>query len=59
MNAEQIQTLVSWLNAQISIANTTISEAQQSNDYGRLAGYEGKKEAYCDCLARLTAKMSA
>lgn len=56
MNAEQLQTMIRWLNEQIAYASSTINEAQQSSNYGRLAVYEGMREAYTKCLTRLTSK---
>ena len=54
MSNEQLQDLVSWLTQQIDHTNRAIKEANQSNNFGREAQYEGMRDAFIRCLNKLS-----
>ncbi len=45
---------ITWLNKQIDNANHVIRESQENSNFGREAKYEGVREAFLECLNKLT-----
>ena len=54
MNKDQLQALVKWLNEQISLTNTSISEAHYTNNFARETQHEGMRDAFMRCLNKIT-----
>ena len=46
---EQLHEFVRWLESQIDHSKHVINEANETSNYGRLAMYEGMREAYMQC----------
>jgi hypothetical protein len=53
MHNKQVNDLVSWLREKLSETESVIKESKISHNYGRATQYEGKKEAYMECLRKL------
>ena len=53
MQNKQVNDLVSWLREKLSETESVIKESRISHNYGRATQYEGKKEAYMECLRKL------
>lgn len=47
---EQLQEFVRWLSSQIDHTKYGISEANEKNNYGKMAMCEGMREAYMQCI---------
>ncbi len=57
MSLEQLQEIVDWLKHQIKYLESSISEAQQTNNYGRKLQHEGMRDAFIKCLNQLNKYM--
>jgi hypothetical protein len=53
MNAKQLQDLMDWLRQKLQETDSKIKESQVCHNYGKATQYEGKKEAYLECLRKL------
>lgn len=53
MSLEQLQVLVKWLEHQISYLESSIENAQETNNHGRKLQHQGMKEAFVKCLNQL------
>ena len=53
MSSEQIQTIIRWLNDQINLTNSRISEAHRTNNFGKETQFEGMRDAFMRCLNKL------
>lgn len=57
MSLEQVQEIVNWLKYQIRYLDSSIEDAQQTNNYGRRIQQEGMREAFIKCLNQLNKYM--
>jgi len=57
MSLEQLQEMVKWLEHQVAYLESSISEAQQANNYGRKLQHEGMRDAFVKCLNQLNKNM--
>lgn len=57
MSLEQLQEIVNWLKYQIKYLESSINEAQQTNNYGRKLQHEGMRDAFIKCLNQLNKYM--
>ena len=53
MSKDQLQALIHWLNEQINLTNSIISEADRTNNFGRETQYEGMRDAFMCCWNKL------
>lgn len=53
MEKKQNRDLVVWLRNKLSETESVIKESKLTHNYGKATQYEGKKEAYLDCLKKL------
>ena len=54
MNPDQLKQMMQWLNQQITHLNESIIEAHQTNNCGRETQYEGMRDAFMNCLNKIT-----
>ncbi|HRE75945.1 MAG TPA: hypothetical protein PK637_15195 [Flavobacteriales bacterium] len=57
MEKNRLREMVSWLRMQLSEAESVIKESKIAHNYGKASVFEGKRDAYLDCLRKLTTDM--
>lgn len=53
MSLEQVQQMIHWIKQQIVYLNASITEAEQTNNYGRKIQHEGMRDGFSKCLTQL------
>lgn len=53
MTLEQLKEMVIWIEGQIAYLETSIQEAQQTNNFGRKLQHEGMRNGFVNCLNKL------
>jgi hypothetical protein len=54
MDKKRLREMVAWLRHQLSETESVIKESKIAHNYGKATVFEGKREAYMDCLRKLT-----
>lgn len=53
MTIEQLKEMVVWIEGQIAYLETSIQEAQKTNNFGRKLQHEGMRNGFVNCLSKL------
>lgn len=48
------QDIVTWLRTKLAETESVIKESKLNHNYGKATQFEGRREAYLDCLRKLT-----
>lgn len=54
MSKKVQQDMLTWLRTKLAETESVIKESKLNHNYGKATQFEGKREAYLDCLRRLT-----
>lgn len=53
MEKRQLKSVVDWLRERIKETESVIKESKLTHNYGKATQYEGKRDAYLECLQKL------
>ena len=53
MDKRQLRTIVDWLRERLSETESVIKESKLNHNYGKATLFEGKKDAYLECLKKI------
>ena len=56
MEKKQLQELINWLTIQINYTGKVINESHDVSNIGREVQYEGMRNAFMECLNKLSGK---
>lgn len=54
MKKKHLQEMTDWLEIKLKSVNTVIEEARADQNYGREAMYSGMRDAFMECLRKIS-----